>query len=79
MAGPVIGARRARPGPLRQCMQKPGQVMTGLDAGLTELNPDMAGERRGRPSWHDVERGVKLALRIAAEVVRLIIELHGRR
>jgi hypothetical protein len=39
----------------------------------------MAGERRRRPSWHDVERGVKLALRIAAEVVRLIIELRGRR
>jgi hypothetical protein len=39
----------------------------------------MAGERRRRPSWHDVERGVRLALRIAAEVVRLIVEIRGGR
>jgi hypothetical protein len=39
----------------------------------------MAGERRRRPSWHDAERGVKLVLRIAAEVIRLIIELRGGR
>jgi hypothetical protein len=39
----------------------------------------MTAKRRRRPSWHDVERGVKLALRIAAEVVRLIIELRGGR
>ena len=29
--------------------------------------PDMAGERRRRPSRDHVDRGVKLALRIAAE------------
>jgi hypothetical protein len=39
----------------------------------------MAGERRRCPRWHDVERGVRLALRIVAEVVRLIIELRGGR
>ena len=41
--------------------------------------PDMAGERRRRPSWDHVERGVKLALRIIAEAVRLIIEIRGGR
>jgi hypothetical protein len=35
----------------------------------------MVAERR----WDDVERGVKLALRFAAEVVRLIIEIRGVR
>jgi len=39
----------------------------------------MAGHRRRRPSWHDVEQGVKLALRIGAEVVRLIVEIRGGR
>jgi hypothetical protein len=39
----------------------------------------MATKGRRRPSWHDVERGVKLGLRIAAEVVRLIIEIRGGR
>lgn len=29
--------------------------------------------------WDNVERSVKLALRVAAEVVRLIIELRGAR
>jgi hypothetical protein len=29
--------------------------------------------------WADVERTVRLALRIASEVVRLIVELHGGR
>jgi hypothetical protein len=29
--------------------------------------------------WDNVERGVKLALRIASEVIRLIIELRGVR
>ena len=37
----------------------------------------MAVTRRRRPNWHDAERGVRLALRIASEVVRLIIELRG--
>jgi hypothetical protein len=39
----------------------------------------MEGKRRRRPSWDAVERAVRLLLRIAAEVVRLIIELHGDR
>jgi hypothetical protein len=39
----------------------------------------MTRKRRRRPSWHDVERLVRLLLRIAAEVVRLIIELRGGR
>jgi hypothetical protein len=39
----------------------------------------MAGERRRRPSWDHVERGVKLALRVASEIVRLIIEIRGGR
>ena len=29
--------------------------------------------------WDNVERGVKLALRLATEVVRLIIEIRGVR
>jgi hypothetical protein len=29
--------------------------------------------------WDNVERGVKLALRIAAEVVQIIIEVRGVR
>ena len=38
----------------------------------------MAGKgHRRRPNWDHVERGVKLTLRIAAEVVRLIIEIRG--
>ena len=35
----------------------------------------MVAQRR----WDNVEQGVKLALRVAAEVVRLIIELRGVR
>jgi hypothetical protein len=35
----------------------------------------MVAQRR----WDNVERGVKLALRLVAEVVRLIIELRGAR
>jgi hypothetical protein len=31
------------------------------------------------PRWESVERGVKLTLRCAAEVVRLIIELRRAR
>jgi hypothetical protein len=39
----------------------------------------MTGKRSRRPSWHDVEAAVKLVLRIASEVVRLIIEIRGGR
>jgi hypothetical protein len=39
----------------------------------------MAGKRRRGPSWRDVEAGVKLALRVASEIVRLIIEIRGGR
>lgn len=42
-------------------------------------DPDMTGKQHRRPSWDHVERGVKLALRIASEVVRLIIEIRGGR
>jgi hypothetical protein len=35
----------------------------------------MVAQRR----WDDMERGLKLALRLAAEVVRLIIEIRGVR
>jgi hypothetical protein len=39
----------------------------------------MTARRRRRPNWDHVERSVKLALRISAEVVRLIIEIRGGR
>jgi hypothetical protein len=39
----------------------------------------MAGKRHWSPSWDDAERLVRLLLRIAAEVVKLIIELRGGR
>jgi hypothetical protein len=45
---------------------------------IRQEGPDMAGKgHRRRPNWDHVERGVKLTLRIAAEVVRLIIEIRG--
>jgi len=50
----------------------------GMPGGRRQWErPDMAGKRRRRPNWDDVDRGVKLALRIASEVVRMIIEAHG--
>jgi hypothetical protein len=36
-------------------------------------------KRHHRPNWDAAERLVKLLLRIAAEVVKLIIELRGGR
>lgn len=39
----------------------------------------MAVKRRPRVCWDNVERGVRLTLRIAAEVVRLIIEIRSGR
>jgi hypothetical protein len=39
----------------------------------------MAEKRRRRPSSDDVERAVKLLLRVAYEVVKLISALRGSR
>ena len=41
--------------------------------------PAMVKRRHRGLSWADVEKSVKLLLRISSEVVRLIIELHGGR
>ena len=49
-----------------------------VPAGNRQKGADMATKGH-RPSWEHVERAVRLALRISAEVVRLIIELRGGR
>jgi hypothetical protein len=39
----------------------------------------MTRRRYWRPDWEDIERLVRLLLRIAAETVKAIIELRGGR